>query len=291
MSELFESLYKFFGLILTRAYDVIPDFAWAIAILTIVSRLIVLPLSIKQIKSTRAMQQLAPQLKQLQTEYKNDRQKLNEEMMKLYKDNGVNPLAGCLPLLVQMPLLIAVYHAVRGMTSIPPKYVTEGSAIFKDLVSSNGEMRTLGMDFAKRASEVGGSIGKALPYWLLIVAVVATGFYQQRQIMKNSSNQAQQANPQMQMVTKVMPFLFGLFAINFPAAIAFYILIGQIFQIGQQAIIMKRMPPPVSSRAVVDVKESSKSKDVSKASRNGTSATNKPEVRSNSGRVTPKKKG
>ena len=104
-------------------------------------------------------------------------------------------------------------------------------------------------------------------------------------------------NQSMQMVTKVMPLMFGLFAVNFPAAIAFYILIGQIFQIGQQHMIMKRMPHPAAA-AVVDVGQSSKKATTPAPTKKGaTSAANKKstapatEARAVSGRITPKKKG
>src|SRR3954468_16624403 len=89
----------------------------AIVLLTITVRLILFPLTAKQARSMMAMQRVQPELKRLQAKYKNDRQKLNEEMMKFYKENQINPLAGCLPLLLQLPLFIVLYRVIAGLTA------------------------------------------------------------------------------------------------------------------------------------------------------------------------------
>ena len=93
--------------------------------LTITVRMLLIPLTAKQVKSQRAMQRLQPELKKLQAKYKGDRQKLNEEMMKLYKEHKANPLAGCLPLLLQMPLFIVLYRLIIDLSKVPPKHIPD----------------------------------------------------------------------------------------------------------------------------------------------------------------------
>src|SRR6478672_1583614 len=106
--SIFDPIYNFFGTILAFFYGIIPNLGVSIILLTVVVMLALFPLTAKQAKSMMAMQRAQPEIKKLQAKYKGDRQKLNEEMMKYYQENKINPLAGCLPLLVQMPILIAL---------------------------------------------------------------------------------------------------------------------------------------------------------------------------------------
>src|SRR3981189_221686 len=111
-----DPLYKGFGWLLAFFYSGSPNLGVAIILLTVLVMLILFPLTAKQAKSMQAMQRVQPELKRLQAKYKNDRQKLNEEMMKFYKENNINPLAGCLPLILQMPLFIVLYRLILELT-------------------------------------------------------------------------------------------------------------------------------------------------------------------------------
>src|SRR6266496_2710703 len=104
--------------LLVAAYDLIPDFGFAIVIVTIVTRLVLYPLFVTQIRNQRAMQELAPALNELKEKYGKDRTRLSQEQMKLYQERGFNPAMGCLPLLVQMPLLFALYAALSQAPTI-----------------------------------------------------------------------------------------------------------------------------------------------------------------------------
>ena len=106
-------IYKLFGAILEAIYSVIPNFGWAIIIFTVLVRILLLPLMVKQQKSMVNMQKIQPELTKIQKKYANDKEKLNEETMKLYQQNNVNPMGGCLPLIIQMPILIAVYRIIQ----------------------------------------------------------------------------------------------------------------------------------------------------------------------------------
>ena len=101
-----DPIYNFFGAILAFFYGLIPNLGVAIILLTVAVMLALFPLTAKQAKSMLDMQRAQPEIKKIQAKYKNDRQKLNEEMMKFYQENKINPLAGCLPLLVQMPIFL-----------------------------------------------------------------------------------------------------------------------------------------------------------------------------------------
>lgn len=114
MAELWGGIEQFFGIVLAGIYKVIPSYGVAIILLTLLSRLVIMPLGVKQIRSMQQMQKLQPKIKELQKKYKGDRQKLNEEMMKLYKDHGANPLGGCFPLIAQFPVFIALYAVIRS---------------------------------------------------------------------------------------------------------------------------------------------------------------------------------
>src|SRR4051794_18075923 len=115
------------GWVLSHIYDFVGNYGVAIILLTLGIRLLLLPLGLKQIRSMQAMQAIQPQLKQLQQKYKGNKQKLNEEMMKLYRERGVNPLGGCLPMLLQIPVLIALYSVLRFPQH--PSHLPEDSAL------------------------------------------------------------------------------------------------------------------------------------------------------------------
>ena len=122
----FDPIYNFFGTILAFFYGIIPNLGVSIILLTILVMLVMFPLTAKQAKSMLAMQRAQPEIKKLQAKYKQDRAKLNEEMMKFYQENKINPLAGCLPLLVQMPVFLALYRVMRD----PYKHVPKSSDLY-----------------------------------------------------------------------------------------------------------------------------------------------------------------
>ncbi|MGH2784958.1 MAG: YidC/Oxa1 family membrane protein insertase [Actinomycetota bacterium] len=119
MAEAWGAILRFLGAVLSGIYDVIPSYGVAIILLTILVRVVLIPLTVKQIRSMSAMQKIQPELKRIQQKYKGDRQKMNEELMKLYKEHGVNPLGGCFPLLMQAPVFIALYSVLRAAVPVP----------------------------------------------------------------------------------------------------------------------------------------------------------------------------
>ena len=156
------------------------------------------------------MQRAQPEIKKLQAKYKNDRQKLNEEMMKFYQENKINPLAGCLPLLVQMPVFLALFRVLRE----PYKHIPKSSDLYAAFCTGSKGSSTrnecnvpklglpnpqyfLGMDLSQHATGVTGGFLDALPYFILVGLVIVTGFLQARQSRRNAPNM----NSQMAMIT------------------------------------------------------------------------------------------
>ena len=133
MAEAWGTILRFLGAVLDGIYSVVPSYALAIIILTLLIRVILIPLTVKQIRSMSAMQRIQPEMKKLQQKYKGDRQKLNEELMKLYREHGVNPLGGCFPLLMQAPVFIALYSVLRAAIPAPALPVAGTNLTLTDL--------------------------------------------------------------------------------------------------------------------------------------------------------------
>jgi len=246
----FNPVFEAMGSILSWLYEVIPNYGVAIILLTVLVRLVLYPLTAKQARSMIAMQRVQPEIKKLQAKYKDDRQKLNEETMKFYKENKINPFGGCLPLIAQMPIFISLFRVLND----PQRYVPHDSAFYRELCSgvncstkaATVSMPFLGMDLALAAGDNHGSFVAALPYWLLIAAVALTTFFQQRQTMRNNPN----ANPQAQMIGRIMPVVFAFISINLPAGVVLYFFVSNLWQIGQQELIIRRMnAEPISAKS------------------------------------------
>src|SRR5438105_2649267 len=158
-----QALLNGLGWVLSHIYDGVHNYGAAIILLTLGIRLILLPLGLKQIRSMQAMQAIQPQIKQLQQKYKGNKQKLNEEMMRLYKERGVNPLAGCLPMVLQIPVLIALYSVLRFPQH--PSHLPAGSTlqvkINNAVVKSNPPTNPapfLGMNLLCNAQQAGSQV-------------------------------------------------------------------------------------------------------------------------------------
>ncbi len=249
----FDPVYNFFGAILAFFYSIIPNLGVAIILLTVLVMLVMFPLTAKQAKSMMAMQRAQPEIKKLQAKYKNDRAKLNEEMMAFYKENKINPLAGCLPLVVQLPIFLALFRVMRD----PYKHIPKSSDLYAAFCTGpKGHLYTnqcnlpklglpnpqefLGMNLSQHATAVTGGFLDALPYFILVGLVVVTGFLQARQSRRNAPNM----NSQMAMITSILPIGFGLFSLQFPAGLVLYFLVSNLWRLGQQELIMRKITRP-----------------------------------------------
>ena len=236
-----DPIYTAMGTVLAWFYALLPSYGLAIALLTVAVRVLLIPLTTKQVKSQQAMQRIQPELKRLQAKYKDDRQKLNEEMMKFYKEHKVNPVAGCLPLLLQTPLFLVLYRLILGLTHRPePKHLPRSSEMFRSLVQSGGKMVSWGIDLAQSASSQKG-FGHAWPFYVLIALTVGTGYYQQRQMTARMP--AGSANAQMKMIGRVFPLMIGLISFRIPAGVVVYFIVSNIWQVAQQEVTFRTLGP------------------------------------------------
>ena len=229
-----------------------PAWGLSIVLLTITVRLVLFPLFVKQIKSQRRMQELAPKIKELQTRHKGDRETLNTELMKLYKDHGANPISGCLPLILQLPVFFALF---RTMNEFRPKHGTFQAkfGLSSQLLEQGAHAKVFGAPisaaFNSSASllhQLGGnSTNVRIVAATMIVVMGASTFYTQRQMMaRNAPGDAQQAQVQ-KVLLYVLPLSFAFFGFSFPVGVLLYWLTTNIWSMGQQAWVIKRMPPVV----------------------------------------------
>lgn len=233
-----DPLYNALGSLISFFYALIPSYGFSIILLTMAVCVLRMPLVAKQVKSQQAMQRIQPELKRIQAKYKADPQKRNQELMELYKEHGVNPFAGCLPLILQMPLFIVLYRLIMNLSAVPPKHIPVGSELHKNLVASGGHLKDFGMDLAKRASEVTGS-GK-VPYLVLVALVVGTGLFQARQMSARLPKEAQ--NNQMAIMGKIFPVFLGFISWSIPAGVVLYFIVSNVWQIGQQYFLFRHQP-------------------------------------------------
>lgn len=243
------------GWLMAQSYALIPSAGVSIIALTVIVRLVLFPLTAKQAKSMIAMQRVQPELKKLQAKYKNDKQKMNEEVMRFYRENKINPLSGCLPLVAQLPILFGLYRVIEDVKKYVPKSSRFHSDITGSLAAVIDKKKTyklpfLGMDLHQAAGRIHGGLGAQWPYWILVALVVVTAYLSQKQTMRNQT----QANPQMQVIGKVMPVVFGFISISLPAGLVLYFFVSNLWQMGQQEIVFRTVgtatTPPKKAQKV-----------------------------------------
>ncbi|MFD5709925.1 membrane protein insertase YidC [Streptomyces pharetrae] len=232
-----------------------PDTGWAwglsIVSLVILIRICLIPLFVKQIKATRAMQTLQPEMKKIQERYKNDRQRQSEEMMKLYKETGTNPLSSCLPILAQSPFFFALYHVLNSIASNDTIGV-----INERLLESAQKAHIFGAPLAAKFTDssdkveaLGSSITDVrVVTAIMIILMSLSQFYTQRQLMtKNVDTTVKTPFMQQQkMLMYVFPVIFAVFGINFPVGVLVYWLTTNVWTMGQQMYVIHNNPTPGS---------------------------------------------
>src|SRR5882762_1543813 len=187
---MFDPIFNGLADLLAFFYGLWPSYGGAILLFTLTIMAFTTPFSMKSTRSMIRMQRLQPELKRLQEAHKGDREGLNREMMAFYQANNVNPLASCLPMLLQMPVFFVLFRILRGLTGkktadglFLPQYIKHDSALYQAL-SHTKKMMSFGMDLSRGAQKelAQHGLGTALPFFVLVVLVVATQWYQQRQI-------------------------------------------------------------------------------------------------------------
>ncbi|MFJ4962496.1 membrane protein insertase YidC [Streptomyces sp. NPDC088729] len=232
-------------------YD--SGWAWGLSIVSLVVliRICLIPLFVKQIKSTRNMQVLQPKMKAIQERYKNDKQRQSEEMMKLYKETGTNPLSSCLPILAQSPFFFALYHVLSSIAS--GKKI---GAIDQSLLDSARQAHIFGAPLAAKftdSAEKVASLDASLLDVRVITAIMivlmsASQFFTQRQLMtKNVDLTVKTPYMQQQkMLMYIFPVIFAVMGINFPVGVLVYWLTTNVWTMGQQMYVINQNPTPGS---------------------------------------------
>ena len=274
---MFDALFDGLAWLLAVYYTLGSSYGIAIMLFTLTVMLVLTPLTFYTTRSMLRMTELQPEVKKLQAQYQGDRQKMNEEMMRLYQANNVNPLGSCLPMLAQLPVFFVLFRLISGLTrrvsdlgayfgwgaplrrgdtvaspdfaerTFNPEYLAADSDLRVALENST-EMNFWGMDLSSSLMDAfRDSFSTALPFLLLIVLIGVTSYVQQRQIAGRRDPDAP-VNPQQQMTVKVMPWFLPIISVGFPAGLNLYFVSSNIVRVGQQAVITRRIYKPHKER-------------------------------------------
>ncbi|MCW2829517.1 MAG: rane protein insertase YidC [Aeromicrobium sp.] len=232
--------------IFSTVLDGESGWTWALSIvgLTVTIRTLLIPLFVKQIKSSRNMQLLQPQIKALQQKYKHDRERLTQEQMKLWKETGTNPFASCLPLILQMPIFFALFRVIDQAA----KNGADGARGFLDAsdATSLQKAKLLGAEIADTFVKSDATQTKVLTMSLVVIMCI-TQFTTQRQLMsKNMPAGAMtgQYAQQQKLLLYVLPIVFAVGGVAFPLGVLFYWTTSNFWTMGQQFYVIRNNPAP-----------------------------------------------
>ncbi|WP_282006225.1 membrane protein insertase YidC [Propioniciclava sinopodophylli] len=242
-----------------------PNSGWtwvlSIVSLTVVVRTLMIPLFVRQINSSRAMQLVAPKARALQEKYGSDRERYGQEVMKLYKEEGVNPAASCLPLLLQMPVFLGLFYVLNGAATGVPKghwFVTR-----PDLVDSLRESTIFGAKISATLSQNGFVIGPTLFVAVfLIITMTASLFFMQLMLMRKNMPPEALEGPfaqQQKMMLYLFPAIYLFTGVAFPIGVMIYWLASNLWTIGQQYLLIHNNPTP-NTPAFIDWEERMRAK-------------------------------
>jgi YidC/Oxa1 family membrane protein insertase len=230
-ANIFQPLIDVFERIIIFFHDSIGlSWGWSIVVLTIIVRACLLPLTLKQFKSMQSMAQHAPEMKKLQERYKNDKERLNQEMMKFYRENRINPAASCLPMVAQLPVFLSLYYMLRTdlRHDICPEINPPGT---QNPVECGPTPESGFLFIPDLTSKATGGVLVAL-----IVLYVGSQLFSTL-LMSTTTDRTQR------MIFIALPFFFVLFVINFPAGLLVYWITTNLWTIVQQMIVRKRLGP------------------------------------------------
>ena len=250
--------------VLAGIYSVIPNYGVAIMGLSLLWMVIIAPLTLKSTRSMLAMQRLQPELKRLQAQHKDDRQAFAQAQMELFREHNVSPFGSCLPMLLPLPVFFALFRVIEGLshtvtvngqTVAAPKYLSVHTEMYKAIQKAGGHLHAFGMDLSKNPFSPHNGVLAAAPYWIVLLIMAGTSYYQSAQMMSRNPA-AMQNNPQAK-IMKYVPLLFVVFCVRFPAGVIVYYVMSNVCRIVQQDA-MYRFDPKVKSlvaREVIEVEE------------------------------------
>jgi YidC/Oxa1 family membrane protein insertase len=251
-------LYDAVAWVLSRIYGAVsPIFGlasgwtWALTImlLVILMRLIMVPLFIKQMHTTRRMTALAPQMSVLRKKYKNDKQTLNSEMMKLYQEAGVNPLMGCLPVAAQLPMFFALFSVLKAIAEWKPGEPTK-YGLSKTMVASAQHAKILGVTISDKFLTAGTPLHVRIVILLAVIVSMVTTYLTVRQSMKRGMMPTASPDNPMGQSQKYMAYIMPFFALSglyWPFGLVLYWVTTNLWTLGQQYVLFRRYPQPLAA--------------------------------------------
>jgi YidC/Oxa1 family membrane protein insertase len=218
--------------------------AWALSIvgLTIVIRAALIPLFVKQIKSSRNMQMLQPKVKELQKKYGHDRERLAQETMALYKEAGTNPFASCLPIILQMPIFLALFRLLDRASHEDPK-----GLLTQTQADQFGHAELFAVQISKTFLKADGDVGVQVMAMFFVLCMLVTTFLTQRQLMTKNMPESALTGPyaqQQKMLLYVLPVVFAVGGVAFPIGVLIYWTVSNLWTMGQQFYVIRRNPAP-----------------------------------------------
>lgn len=270
IAEIIELIYRY----------VWGSYGMAILILTMGINLLLTPLTVKSTKSMLAMTEVQPEIKKLTAQHRQDRVRLNQELSALYREKNINPLGGCLPILVQLPIFFVLYQVLRGLIrrasdigyavgrftggaasndsldqanrSFNPNWLDTEDKMFQDL-SSDNEMVSWGLDLALNPwNVVTTDIARSLPYIFVIGVLGVLSFIQQKQI---AGRRGGQIAPQQRIIMRIFPLAIVVFSFILPFAMSVYFLGGSIVRVLQQSYLTRKIYRPHAENKTEDAEE------------------------------------
>ena len=233
-----------FHALLSPMFGDASGITWGLSIvgLVIVIRVLLIPLFVKQIKAQRNLQILQPQMKEIQKKYAGDRQKQSEEMMKLYRETGTNPLSSCLPIIVQAPIFFALFRVLQGMS----RGVAVG-VLTPELVAQGREATIFGVPIYgtfMNASETPNPTATHVVTLAMIILMSLTTFITQRQLIVKNTAADNPIVRQQKLLLYVFPIMFAVGGINFPLGVLIYWFTTNLWSMGQQFWVIRNNPQP-----------------------------------------------
>lgn len=228
--------------------------SWVAAIvgLVVVIRIALIPLFVRQIRSQRNMQAIQPQMKEIQAKYAGDRERQSQEMMKLYKETGTNPLASCMPILLQAPIFLALFRTLNGVATDHPVGVFQWEQ-YAPLMQSAHDAEIFGVPlygtFA-HADQTPNPQATRILAVILIVLMSITSFITQRQLLLKNTASDNPIAQQMKIMMYIFPFMFAVGGLNFPIGVLIYWFTTNLWTMGQQFYVIRNNPQPGTPAAL-----------------------------------------
>lgn len=234
----------FFHGLTSIVFDKDSGWAWGLAIvaLVILIRILLIPLFVKQIKSQRNLQIIQPQVKEIQKKYAGDRERQSQELMKLYKETGTNPLASCLPILAQAPIFFALFSVLNGLAQSKTRGV-----LTQDLMESARNAEILKAPIYGTLMNRDETINPSATLWVTVVLIIlmtATTFLTQRQLIVKNTAPGNPMVQQQKILLYVFPVIFAVTGINFPIGVLLYWFTTNVWTMGQQFYVIRNSPQP-----------------------------------------------